>query len=189
MKFSKPVRIERAILIKTYPWFTVDLIIEIFFIIIGHINRFMIVKFNIFHRLRYFDYQYKLISSWKSFWIWACPSADSVSVALIMFLRSRMILRFKRTHPPTSWKFFRIGQITCSLKFLEEFYLLFHMQKESRRYQSKNYDPQVIRKFGEFLDFKNHILIWKQKYINNWFPNSSWVEYSHCPFKTSKIHE
>ena len=65
----------------------------------------------------------------------------------------------KRTHPSTSCEFFVIDQITCLLNFLEEFHLLFQMQKESRRYQSINYDPQLIRKFGEFLDFRNHILI------------------------------
>ena len=73
----------------------------------------------------------------------------------------------QRTHPPTSCEFLVIDQITCSLKFLEEFHLLFQMQNESRRYQSINYDPQPIRKFGEFLDFRKHILIWKKNYINN----------------------
>ena len=59
-----------------------------------------------------------------------------------------------------------IDQITCSLNFLDEFHLLFHMQKEFRRYHIKKVDRRVKQKFGEFLDFKNHILIWKQNYIN-----------------------
>ena len=40
-----------------------------------------------------------------------------------------------------------IDQITCSLTFLEEFDLLFHMQKESRQLQSKKGDKQAIHEF------------------------------------------
>ena len=110
-------------------------------------------------------------TQWNFYPMTKVPAAQGQSFGWHGILELFRILipktKFKRTHPPTSWKFFRIGQITCSLKFLEEFYLLFHLQEESRRYQSKNYDPQVIRKFGEFLDFRNHFLIRNQTYINN----------------------
>ena len=65
----------------------------------------------------------------------------------------------ERTHLPTSCEFFLIDQITCSLNFLEEFHLLFHLQKEFRRYHIKNGDRRVKHKCGEFFNFRNHILI------------------------------
>ena len=79
-----------------------------------------------------------------------------------------------------------IDQITCSLNFLDEFHLLFHMQKEFRRYHIKKVDRRVKHKFGEFLDFRNHILIWKQNYIKNWFPYALWTTHSLSSTKTLK---
>ena len=69
-------------------------------------------------------------------------SHDQISTFLSKFviLTAQNINRHKNRWVQQSCEFFVIDQITCSLTFLEEFDLLFHMQKESRQFQGKKSD-------------------------------------------------
>ena len=54
-------------------------------------------------------------------------------------------------------------------------------------FRQKAYSGGILKpKFGELLNSRNHILIWKQNYIKNWFPYALWTTHSLSSTKTLK---